>query len=224
VHDTDGILDVAERLAGERGPAAVTIRAVAELSGASSGSIYHAFASREALVATVWLRAARRFLALQRDAIDEALAGDGGRDGGRDGDGGGHRGDRAVAATLAAATALVRLRRAHPGSAELLFAQRREALLGSGQLPEALADALAALDDELLDALRTLARALWDRADRAAVETVAVCVVDLPTALLVERRPRTIDTAGLLDAAVRAVLAEPLPARGTQPRASTRVG
>jgi hypothetical protein len=55
--------------------------------------------------------------------------------------------------------------------------------------------------------------ALWDRADRAAVETVAVCVVDLPTGLLIDRRPRTIDTTVLLDAAVRAVLAQPLPRR-----------
>ena len=198
VHDTDGILDAAERLAGEAGPAAVTIRAVAERSGASSGSIYHAFGSREALVGTVWLRAARRFLTLQRASVEEVLAEDP---------------ERAVQATVAAASTLLGLRRVHPASAELLFSQRREALLGSGLLPDELAADLQRLDDELLALLRILARALWDRADRAAVETVAVCVVDLPTGLLLDRRPRSIDTAVLLDAAVRAVLAQPLPER-----------
>ena len=198
VHDTEGILDAAERLAGEDGPAAVTIRAVAERSGASSGSIYHAFGSREALVGTVWLRAARRFLTLQRQSVEALLA---------------EGPDRAVDATVAAAGTLVTLRRQHPGSAGLLFTQRREALLGSGLLPGELAADLQQLDDELLDLLRTLARALWKRADRAAVETVAVCVVDLPTGLLIDRRSRSIDTTVLLEAAVRAVLAQPLPER-----------
>jgi AcrR family transcriptional regulator len=207
VHDTDGILDAAERLAGEAGPAAVTIRAVAERSGASSGSIYHAFGSREALVGTVWLRAARRFLTLQRASVEAVLAGARAR-----GRGDGRRGEHAGRAAAGA-----------PASAELLFSQRREALLGSGLLPDELAADLQRLDDELLGLLRTLARALWRRADRAAVETVAVCVVDLPTGLLIDRRQRSIDTTALLDAAVRAVLAQPLPKRrGTSGRRAAR--
>jgi hypothetical protein len=89
--------------------------------------------------------------------------------------------------------------------------------------PDELAADLQRLDDELLGLLRTLARALWRRADRPAVETVAVCVVDLPTGLLIDRRQRTIDTTALLDAAVRAVLAQPLPKRrGTSGRRAAR--
>lgn len=203
LHSPDAVLDVAELLAAEGGPAAVTIRAVAERSGASTGSLYHAFPSREAILAAMWLRAARRFLALQRAAVDAALAA-----GGR---------DAPVAATLAAAMTLRDLQRDHPASARLLTTQRREALL-TADVPAELADALRGLDGELLALLRSLARALWERADRVAVETVAVCVVDLPTAMLVPRRPQAIDTAPLLEAAVRATLAVPLPPPSTRAR------
>lgn len=204
LHSPDAVLDVAELLAAEGGAAAVTIRAVAERSGASTGSIYHAFASREAILAATWLRAARRFLALQRTAVDEALAAGGS--------------DAPVAATVAAALTLRDLGREHPATARLLTTQRREALL-TADVPADLADALRGLDGELLTLLRDLARALWDRADRVAVETVAVCVVDLPTATLVPRRPQRIDPAPLLEAAVRATLAVPLPPARRRQRA-----
>ena len=192
VHDVESVLDVAEQLAGEGGPAAVTIRAVAARSGASSGSLYHSFASREALLGTMWLRAARRFLALQRDAVSEVL---------------GAAAPDPVAAVVAAARTLSVLRARHPASTRLLTTQRRDALLDTGLLPDELAADLRDLDGEVVDLLRTLARAMWNRDDRAAVETIAICVVDLPTALLVNRRQRTIDVLDLLDAAVKAILA-----------------
>src|ERR1700752_3232251 len=70
VHDRDAMLDAAEELAVEGGVKAVTIRAVSDLAGISNGAIYHAFGSRGGLVGRAWVRAARRFLALQRQPGD----------------------------------------------------------------------------------------------------------------------------------------------------------
>jgi hypothetical protein len=47
-----------------------------------------------------------------------------------------------------------------------------------------VAGKLRALDAALVDTLRVLARAVWDRGDPAAVEVVTTCVVRLPAALL----------------------------------------
>ncbi|MGW8358400.1 TetR/AcrR family transcriptional regulator [Streptomyces wedmorensis] len=59
--DTDQLLDAAVRLAASGGPAAVTMSAVAQAVGAPSGSVYHRFAGRTALLAEVWLRTVERF-------------------------------------------------------------------------------------------------------------------------------------------------------------------
>ncbi|MEU6946524.1 TetR/AcrR family transcriptional regulator [Streptomyces sp. NPDC046316] len=58
---TDQLLDAAVRLAASGGPAAVTMSAVAQAVGAPSGSVYHRFAGRTALLAEVWLRTVERF-------------------------------------------------------------------------------------------------------------------------------------------------------------------
>lgn len=48
VHDPDRVLAAVESLAARSGPAAVTIRAVSEATGASNGAVYHGFGSRAA--------------------------------------------------------------------------------------------------------------------------------------------------------------------------------
>lgn len=58
----DDVLDAARWCVHEYGPAA-TIGEVAERLGGPVGSIYHRFASREELVARLWLRSIRRFQA-----------------------------------------------------------------------------------------------------------------------------------------------------------------
>src|SRR5687767_15690010 len=79
VHAPDAVLDAAEELLAQRGRAQLTIRVLAERSGASNGSIYHAFGSLETVVGSAWLRRAHQFLALQGAAVDEALAAGDGR-------------------------------------------------------------------------------------------------------------------------------------------------
>ncbi|MFF5447638.1 TetR/AcrR family transcriptional regulator [Streptomyces sp. NPDC012888] len=58
---TEQLLDAAVRLAAAGGPACVTMSAVAQAVGAPSGSVYHRFSGRTALLAEVWLRTVERF-------------------------------------------------------------------------------------------------------------------------------------------------------------------
>ena len=68
-HDVDSLLDAAVSLAANGGPAAVTMTAVASAVDAPSGSVYHRFSNRAALVSALWLRTLERFHAGLLDAI-----------------------------------------------------------------------------------------------------------------------------------------------------------
>lgn len=54
------MLDATRAVLLDHGVRAATIAAISARSGASSGSLYHAFGSRHGLLAAVWLRATRR--------------------------------------------------------------------------------------------------------------------------------------------------------------------
>lgn len=66
----DDILDAALELVATGGPSAATTAAVARALGAPSGSVYHRFASRDELMARLWLRSIARY----QDGILTALA------------------------------------------------------------------------------------------------------------------------------------------------------
>lgn len=190
VYDPDRVLDAVESLAAGAGPAAVTIRAVGEATGASNGAVYHGFGSRAGLMAAAWLRAARRFLAVQGALVDAASGPDG-----------------AAEAVVAAADAPVAFAESRPEAAKLLFALRRDELLDT-DLPPELAEQLRRVDAELVGLLIRLADTLWQRRDAAAVDTITTCVVDLPTAIVLSRnRLGSASARDHLHAAVRAVLA-----------------
>jgi AcrR family transcriptional regulator len=70
IYDEERILDAAAAHIAEHGPR-TSVAAVARSMGAPSGSIYHRFASRDALIATVWLRALRSFQAGFLAALDD---------------------------------------------------------------------------------------------------------------------------------------------------------
>lgn len=193
-HDLDSLLDAAEHLLAERGSSAVTIRALAEATGASSGTLYHAFGSRSDLLGRMWLRAAERFLSEQESAI-EGLPGEATDP------------ERAEQATIAVASVPATIFATSPDTATVLLRYRRDEILGR-ELSEGLRRELEGLDGRLLAVLTSLAEGLWGRRDRAAIETVAICVVDLPTAVLITRRERVIDPLAALAAAIRGVLAE----------------
>jgi AcrR family transcriptional regulator len=189
VHDREAILDAAEALAVRGGPKAVTVRAVSELSGISNGAIYHAFGSMGGLVGRAWARAARRFLSLQRRAVDAKLQTAGG----------------AVCAVVAAANTVAVFSEQYPASAQLLIGTRREDLISDA--PAQVQAELLALDDELRDLLIRLSGAVFHRKDGAAVAIIEDCVVGLPSGLMFRRPvPPTADARRRLAAAVEALL------------------
>ncbi|MEV6641345.1 TetR/AcrR family transcriptional regulator [Amycolatopsis sp. NPDC051371] len=61
VHDTSTILDAAARLLAAGSADAITIAGVIREAAVSSGSVYHRFPNRAALLAAVWNRAVQRF-------------------------------------------------------------------------------------------------------------------------------------------------------------------
>jgi AcrR family transcriptional regulator len=201
VYDQDQILDAVERLAVQSGPAAVTIRAISDAVGVSNGAVYHTFGSRAGLVGRAWLRAGHRFLGVQGELID-AFDGD------------------AAEAVVAAAEAPAVFAERYPHSSQLVLTVRRDELLGP-ETPSGLATQLRDLDRLLVESMIRLSRALWDRKDAAAVDVITVCIVDLPTAILLQRnRIHDPDARERLRAAVRAVLAvgEPPLRRRTKER------
>ena len=71
-YDLDDLLAHARDLWVGRGVDGLTIRALSAASGASNGAVYHAFGSRDGLLARVWAEEAGRFLTFQRDRVAEA--------------------------------------------------------------------------------------------------------------------------------------------------------
>ena len=153
VHDPERILDAAESLAVESGPAAVTIRAISAATGVSNGAVYHGFGSRGALLGRAWLRAGRRFLKAQASLIDHALTSSGPQ--------------AAVDGVVAAADTPVVFAEKYPNSSALLWTVRREELLDD-ELPDEIATELKDLDALLIDVMIRLSLRMWDRKDAGA--------------------------------------------------------
>jgi AcrR family transcriptional regulator len=196
IHDRETVLDAAESLAVQTGPAGVTTRAVAAAAGMSNGAIYHSFRSRSDLVAQTWLRAARAFLDVQRSLVDAAIAGSSADP---------------IAAVVAAADAPAVFFGLRPQSSRLLWRVNRDQLLGD-DLPQDVTTDLATLDRALSKLMMRLSMHLWDRRDASAVDAITVCIVDLPTAILLSRnRIGSPWARDRLKSAVRAVLADGPP-------------
>ena len=105
----------------------------------------------------------------------------------------------------------------HPNSCRLLLTMPRDELLDP-ELPDEIASEISDLETALVGLLIRLARSVWDRKDAAAVDTITMCIVDLPTAILLRRdRLRSETAREQLRAAVRAVLEfEPPAIRQTE--------
>ncbi|MFE3198071.1 TetR/AcrR family transcriptional regulator [Embleya sp. NPDC059237] len=183
----DDFLDAALRVAARAGAAGVTMAAVAAEAAAPVGSVYHRFASRDLLLARLWVRTVQRFqepfLAALADPDPERGA------------------DRAIRAVLDWA-------REHPDQARVLLLHRREDLVA--HWPNELGRDPAGINDALREALRAYTRARFGRVSPAGLERVTFALVDVPYAAL--RRhlgagrtpPRSIEAAAL--AASRAAL------------------
>jgi AcrR family transcriptional regulator len=118
--DSD-LLAAAGRLIAAGGPSAATVGAIAGEAGAPSGSLYHRFASRDELLARLWLDCVECFQA----GILEALK----------------RGDG-----LAAALHTPRWCRLEPAAAQILLLHRRDELVAA-ELPPSVAARVLHVND-----------------------------------------------------------------------------
>ncbi|WP_372411251.1 TetR/AcrR family transcriptional regulator [Streptomyces luteireticuli] len=159
--ETPLLLDAAVRLAATAGPSGVTMSAVAKRTGAPSGSVYHRFPNRTALLAEVWLRTTERF----QERYHAALTGE----------------DDPRRAGRAAARQVVAWCRAHPDEAALLLHGAEE--FGRADWPDEYVRRADEGNRRVLGTLTALAKSLGEDTPQA-VERVTLALVDLPVSLV----------------------------------------
>lgn len=190
LHPKNVILDAARELTLAGGAQAATLHAIGQASGAPKGSLYHRFASRDDLLAEMWLRAVRRS---QRAFIDAVQR---------------HRG---MDAAVAGALSIYDFAQSDPADAGLLASVRREDLIDNSRAP-ALRGALAQINQPLRATLGDLASQLFGSASPQAVDATVCAVVDLPMGVIrrsLHTRSRVPPARrGQLEAAVRAALTQ----------------
>jgi AcrR family transcriptional regulator len=152
------MLDAARDLLLEGGSPSVTMEAIAAASGAPTGSLYHRFGSRDALIARLWMRAVYRSQASFVAAMER---------------------DDAREAALAAAMSIIDFCEEHPEDARLLAAFRREDLI-KAQPDGPLADELKVLNRPVERAVVQLAQRLYGSRSRVALDRTLLAVFDLP--------------------------------------------
>ncbi|MER7081002.1 transcriptional regulator, TetR family [Saccharopolyspora kobensis] len=158
-HDADRLLDAAVSLAAESGPRGVTMAAVARAAGAPSGSVYHRFPDRAALLSALWLRTVTRF----QDgffAVVEAPP---------------------LEAAVATARHVIEWCRENPAEAKVLLAGPDA--YGRADWPDAAREQLAKANAQVDEALTGLAERLG-RSGMAGRSRVFLAVVDLPCAVV----------------------------------------
>ncbi|RSM53201.1 TetR/AcrR family transcriptional regulator [Amycolatopsis sp. WAC 01376] len=175
-HTADDFLDAAVRIFAAEGIAGVTMSAVAREVGAPSGSIYHRFPGRPALLAAVWLRTVTRFQQGYLEALEQ---------------------EPVTEAAVEAAAQVVRWCRAHPAEGKLLYAGR--GALGVDDWSTEDRARVGDADRRLETAITKVVRRLRPLTGRSTDELM-LALVDLPYAAV--RRhldrgdappPRTVD-------------------------------
>lgn len=161
-HAEATILQCAKELSAEVGPHKLTIAAVATRAGAPVGSIYHRYASRDEILAAVWLDLVEEF----QGHFLAALAG-----------------DDPLEAGLAAVRFTCRWVGRHPHEARLMLVHRREDFAAErwSKSHRRRADALTT---QAYESLRRYASRLFGRGGPAQLRTVRFALVDLPIAAL----------------------------------------
>jgi AcrR family transcriptional regulator len=158
LHPSDTMLDAARDLLLEGGSASATVEAIADVSGAPTGSICHRFGSRNGLLTRLWIRAVYRSQAWFLAALEH---------------------EDARTAARAAAQSILEFCEQEPADARLLVSFRREDLIRAAP-SEQLADELEELNRPVEAAIVSLARRLYGRPTRAALNRTVLAVFDLP--------------------------------------------
>jgi AcrR family transcriptional regulator len=159
-HQTDVILDATRALVLADGPRAASVAAIAKVSGAPAGTLYHRFGNRNGIVTAAWLRALERFQS-------RAMAAEG---------------DTALETAVAMAVAAVSFARELPEDARLLLMRPSDLL--DGEPDATFRERLAAMNAPLRERVGSFARRLYGSADPRSVDVVARAVADLPYAVV----------------------------------------
>ncbi|HUH64972.1 MAG TPA: TetR/AcrR family transcriptional regulator [Syntrophales bacterium] len=152
----EDFIDAALKLASERGPAAVTVGAVAGVTGAPVGSVYHRFVSRDVIMAEVWLRVVASF---QEGFLSLLKKGEG----------------------LKAALYTPEWVRSHPAEARVLILYRREELV-AGDWPEGLKSKAHDVARSLNDGISEYAAKTFGKTGNRKLGEVVFAIVDVPYA------------------------------------------
>jgi AcrR family transcriptional regulator len=194
LHSTEQILDAARDLVLDGGARAATLDGIVAASGAPKGSIYHRFGTLNDLLAAMWMRAVRRSQEDFLVALDHPDP---------------------VEAAVAAALTLHDFAKHHRADARLLASLRHSDLISSVH-DASLRAWLEELNAPIKTAVIELARRLYGRATRTAVERTRFAVIDLPLGAvrrhLIGGDPPPRSLRPQLEAAVRAALEQARPA------------
>lgn len=174
----DQILDAVIEVLRRTGPAEVTIAMVADVLGAPSGSIYHRFPSRDALLASAWLRVGEQF----KDDLAAAL-----------------RATDPAQGALAAVDLMLDWARRRPSEAGFFLLHSRSEF-SSTEWPPALSQRAVRLGNELTDSLRGFA----SRLQGVSLARARFALLDIPQAAI--RRARVSGSA--LDSEVQRLVEE----------------
>jgi AcrR family transcriptional regulator len=189
MHTDEQILSAVRDLLLAHGPRGVTTAAVSERSGAPTGSLYHRFGSRAAMVAEMWVRTIREF---HSELFKVSAAAEPGM-------------DRA----LALAGAIVDYSSRNPQSARLMLVASREELENDPTISSDLRTSLATLNDPVNELVVQLAEELYGRAslngvDRVTIGVIGIAYTAVRRMLLSDRDP--IEIKPLVLTAARATL------------------
>jgi len=180
------LIAAATLVAARLGPAATSIAAVSKAAGVPTGSIYHRFPSRDALLAEIWLTAAERFQTA-------ALAGFGAA--------------RSLDEAAEAALVTPRFARSDHAAAVVLNSHRREEFVRA-HVPEEYRGRAATLAAELREGIaRVAARLLPD--DPKGKEKTAVALIGIPLGAVRVFLPQAVpplEIDATIETAVRAAL------------------
>ncbi len=166
-------LQAARTLAIENGPAAVTVGSVTQHLGAPTGSFYHRFASRDVLLAELWLTTV---LAFQEGFVAAIEAGDG----------------------LGAALHTPRWSRANLEGACFLLLHHRDDFV-RGEWPEALKLRVADQARQVESCVKRFARASFNSTDATQLRRASFVLLEVPLAAVrphlrrAERPPMMVD-------------------------------
>jgi len=192
--DRTAIASAALSLVAEGGTRAATMAAIAKRMGAPTGSIYHRYASRDLLLADLWMTTVEGFQQGLLAALEDPDP---------------------LSACAGAARFSANWVRAHPAEARLLLLHRRDDFV-EGPWPGELQGRSKLLRKNLSDGLRAYAARCFGSTAKANLCRVYFAILDVPLAAVkryVESgRPMPVEVDQLMEAAALAAL-EPRPPR-----------